>query len=66
MGLAAAAVERFGWSLGAVRDEVPLVMLRLLLSQPGPNRPDRSGMTTADMDMIDWMDANGIEPGDTF
>ena len=67
IGQAAAALDRFrGWTLNYVRDEIPLATLRLLLRQPLPGRDKGDMLGTADMEMIDWMDANGIEPGQEF
>lgn len=63
--MAAAAIERFGWSWAEVRDGVPLAMLRLLLRQPGAGRP-RPDIATAELEWMDWMDEMGIEPGEAF
>ncbi len=59
-------MDRFGWTLDAVRDGTPLATLQILVRQPAWKPAGREGISTADMDLIDWMDERGIEPGESF
>ena len=38
----------------------------MLLRQPLPGRSRGGVLGTADMELIDWMEAQGIEPGQEF
>ena len=40
-----------------------LAKLKMMLRQPGINRPETTQITTADIELIDWMDEQHIEPG---
>lgn len=35
----------------------------LLVRQPGPMRPSMEGWSMAELDLLDWMEANDVEPG---
>jgi hypothetical protein len=48
-----------------VLDGITLAQLRLLVRQPGPGG-EMAEMGTAQIETLDWMDENGIEPGDEF
>lgn len=49
-----------------MRESISLAVLKLMVRQPGKGKPECSEMTTSDIEMLDWMDAQGIEPGDTY
>jgi len=46
-------------------DGTSLAQLRLLVRQPGPGTT-MAEMGTAEIELLDWMDEQGLEPGDEF
>lgn len=64
ISVAALCAERYGWALAEIKEGCSLSILLMLLRQPGPDRATGTGITCADMDLFDWMDANGKKPGD--
>jgi len=47
--------------------EVALPPLLLLLRQPGPWETERrQGWDLDDLDLLDWMEEHGVEPGGDF
>lgn|GEM_PF-5280129 len=38
-------------------------MILLLVRQPGPWRPPMDGWSMDELDLLDWMDEHGVEPG---
>ena len=52
--------------MGYVKDGLSLVALKLLIRQPGPGDDGDDSMSTLDIELLDWMDEQGIEPGDSF
>lgn len=46
---------------------IALAPLLLLLRQPGPWEADkRQGWDLDDLDLLDWMEQNGVKPGGDF
>ncbi len=45
---------------------MPLALLHLLLRQARPGAGGGEAFGTAQMELMDWMDEAGIEPGEEF
>ena len=55
--------ERFGWPWAEIHDGVPICVILLLPRQPGPFRAAADGWSMDELDLIDWMEEAGVDPG---
>lgn len=44
-------------------DGAPLGAIMLMTRQPGPFRPEADGFSMDELDLLDWMADNKVQPG---
>ena len=55
--------ERYGWTWEYIMDGAPLGAIMLMTRQPGPFRPEADGFSMDELDLLDWMADNKVQPG---